>query len=87
MTPGLFNATTALGLVEVGMETSANDGRAEGTRGVAASFRAWDALNPASPLWTPARNEGITTVGMVPGGGLIAGQGAVVDTQPGPPPR
>ena len=84
VTPGLFNATTALGLVEVGMETSANDGSAEGTRGVAAAFRAWDALNPASALWAPARNEGITTVGVLPGGGLVAGQGAVVDTEPGP---
>jgi imidazolonepropionase-like amidohydrolase len=80
ITPGLFNATTALGLVEVGMESSTNDNRAEGERGVAAAFRAWDALNPASPLWAPARNEGVTTVGALPAGGLIAGQGAVVDT-------
>lgn len=83
VTPGLFNATTALGLVEVGMEASTNDVTAEGERGVAASVRAWEALNPASPLWAPARNEGVTTVGVLPGGGLIAGQGAVVDTATG----
>jgi imidazolonepropionase-like amidohydrolase len=83
VTPGLVNAATALGLVEVGMEPSANDASAQGDRGVAAAFRAWDALNPASALWAPARNEGITTVGTLPGGGLIAGQGAVVDTWPG----
>lgn len=82
VTPGLFNATTALGLVEVGMGGSDNDNRAEGERGVAAAFRAWEALNPASVLWAPARNEGVTTVGVLPGGGLIAGQGAVADTQP-----
>lgn len=82
VTPGLVNATTALGLVEVGQEDSTNDDTAEGERGVAAAFRAWEALNPASPLWAPARNEGVTTVGSLPSGGLIAGQGAVVDTQP-----
>ncbi len=85
VTPGLFNATTTLGLVEVGMEASTNDTTAEGERGVAAAVRAWDALNPASPLWAPARNEGVTTVGVLPVGGLVAGQGAVVDTAPGTP--
>lgn len=84
VTPGLINATTALGLVEVGLEQSTNDDAAEGDRGIAAAFRAWEALNPASPLWAPARNEGVTTVGVLPSGGVIAGQGAVVDTQPGP---
>jgi imidazolonepropionase-like amidohydrolase len=84
VTPGLVNATTALGLVEVGMEESTNDSRARGENGVAAAFRAWEALNPASALWAPARNEGVTTVGVLPSGGLVAGQAAVVDTQPGP---
>jgi imidazolonepropionase-like amidohydrolase len=83
VTPGLFNAATALGLVEIGMEASTNDVTAEGERGVAAAVRAWEALNPASPLWAPARNEGVTTVGVLPAGGLIAGQGAVVDTAGG----
>ena len=31
-------------------------------------------------LWTPARNEGITSVVAVPSGGLIAGQAAFLDT-------
>lgn len=83
VTPGLVNAATSLGLVEVGMEPSANDVSAQGERGIAAAFRAWEALNPQSTLWAPTRNEGVTSVGVLPGDGLIAGQGAVVDTQPG----
>jgi imidazolonepropionase-like amidohydrolase len=50
---------------------------------VAAAFRAWEALNPASALWAPATNEGITTVAVLPGGGFVAGQAAVVDTARG----
>lgn len=84
VTPGLINATTALGLREVGAEESTGDDRAKGDRGVSAAFRAWEGLNPASTMWAPARNEGVTTVGVLPSGGLIAGQGALVDTQPGP---
>ena len=82
VTPGLFNPTTTLGLREVGSEPASTDDSAKGDRGVAAAFRAWEALNAASTLWAPARNEGITTVGSLPNGGLIAGQGAVVDTLP-----
>ena len=66
------------------MEASTNDRRREGERGVAAAFRAWEALNPASPLWAPARNEGVTTVGVAArAAASIAGQGAVVDTAAG----
>lgn len=83
ITPGLVNATTALGLREVGLEQSTDDDSARGDEGVAAAFRAWEGLNPASVLWAPARNEGVTTVGSLPSGGLIAGQAAIVDTQPG----
>jgi imidazolonepropionase-like amidohydrolase len=46
---------------------------------VAAAFTVWDGFNPASVLLAPARNEGITTVGVVPSGGLIAGQAAMID--------
>lgn len=83
VTPGLFNPTTTLGLREVGSEPGSTDDSARGDHGVAAAFRAWDGLNATSTLWAPARNEGVTTVGALPNGGLIAGQGAVVDTLPG----
>lgn len=79
VTPGLIDAATQLGLVEIGGEPSTRDANARGTDGVAASFRSWDGLNSESVLWAPARNEGVTTVVVAPAGGLIAGQAAIVD--------
>jgi imidazolonepropionase-like amidohydrolase len=79
ITPGLIDPVTVLGVIEVGAVPQANDASAKGDRSVAAAFRVWDGLNPASVLWAPTRNEGVTTVGVVPRGGLIAGQAAVVD--------
>ncbi len=79
VTPGLIDAATQLGLVEIGGEPSTRDANARGTDGVAASFRSWDGLNSESVLWAPARNEGVTTVVVAPAGGLIAGQASIVD--------
>ncbi|MEI6669783.1 MAG: amidohydrolase family protein [Acidobacteriota bacterium] len=83
VTPGLINASTRLGLVEIDAVDDTNDASAGGDRQVAAGFRSWDGLNPASILWAPARNDGITSVVSLPGGGLIAGQAALVDTREG----
>jgi imidazolonepropionase-like amidohydrolase len=80
VTPGLVNALTSLGLNEVDLLPAANDQSAQGEAGVAAALRVWDGLNPASPLWAVARNEGVTSVVGVPTGGLVAGQAAVFDT-------
>lgn len=79
VTPGIFNATTSLGVSEIGSVGGTNDTRAQGINdGVTASFRVWEGFNPASPLLQVTRNDGITTVGVIPGGSLIGGQGAVV---------
>ena len=79
VTPGIFNATTSLGLVEIGAVSQTVDVSAHGQGdGVIASLRVWDGFNPASPLLQVTRNDGITTAGIVPGGGLIGGQGAVI---------
>jgi imidazolonepropionase-like amidohydrolase len=80
VTPGLVNALTSLGLNEIDQVSAANDQSAQGEAGVAAALRVWDGLNPVSPMWAVARNEGITTVVGVPSGGLVAGQAAVYDT-------
>jgi len=80
VTPGLINALTSLGVSEVGAVRSTVDTSATGENGIAAALRVWDGLNPASVLWTPARNEGVTSVVAVPTGGLIAGQAAFLDT-------
>lgn len=79
VTPGLINAATQLGLVEVAQEGQTRDNFARGRDGIAAAFTVWDGLNPASVLLAPARDEGITTVLVAPAGGLISGQAAVVD--------
>ena len=82
VTPGLFNASTQLGLSEGGSPQFSggyNDTRARGTDGVAASFRAWEGINPASTFIAPARQGGVTTVLVHPSGGLISGQAAVID--------
>ena len=79
VTPGLINAATQLGLVEVGAEAPTRDATARGQDNIAAAFTVWEGLNPASVLLAPARDEGITTVLVAPGGGLISGQAAIVD--------
>jgi imidazolonepropionase-like amidohydrolase len=79
VTPGFINAGTQLGLVEIGAVADTRDAMARGDNAVAASFRAWDGLNPNTALFPPARNEGITTVLVSPAGGLISGQAALVD--------
>jgi imidazolonepropionase-like amidohydrolase len=80
VTPGLVNALTALGVSEVGMVPATVDTAAQGEHGIAAAHRVWEGLNPASPLWASARNEGVTSVVVVPSGGLVAGQAAFADT-------
>lgn len=79
VTPGIFNATTSLGLTEIGAveETVDLSARGQGD-GIVPSLRVWDGFNPASPLLQVTRNDGITTAGLVPRGGLIGGQGAVI---------
>lgn len=79
VTPGIFNATTSLGLVEIGAvgETVDMTARGQGD-GIFPSLRVWEGFNPASPLLQVTRNDGITTAGIVPRGGLIGGQGAVI---------
>ncbi len=82
VTPGLINASTQLGLSEGGSPQFSggyNDTRAKGANGVAAAFKAWEGINPASTFIIPARQGGVTTVLVHPSGGLISGQAAVVD--------
>ena len=79
VTPGLFNTESSLGLTEIGAVPETVEGTARGRDQIAAAFRVWEGFNPASVLLAPARNEGVTSVVIVPGGGLVAGQAAVVD--------
>ena len=80
VTPGLMNAGTRLGIGEIGLEQPTQDASARGKDGIAAAFTAWEGSNPLSPWWAQARQEGVTTVLVAPGGGtIVSGQAAVVD--------
>jgi imidazolonepropionase-like amidohydrolase len=83
VTPGLVNGATQLGVVEVSAVRETRDAAARGREEIAASFKVSDGLNPASVLIAPARNEGVTSVVIVPQGGLIAGQAALIDLTDG----
>lgn len=80
VTPGIVNVATTLGVVEIGAVQETNDTPARG-RGdaITASHKVWEGFNANSPLIQVTRNDGITTVGVVPGGGLVGGQAALVD--------
>ena len=84
VTPGLINSITELGVVEIDQVRNTSDVAAKGNNNIAAAFRVWDGLNPASALFAPARNEGVTTAIVVPQGGLVSGQAAAIDLISGP---
>jgi imidazolonepropionase-like amidohydrolase len=85
VTPGLVNAVTSLGVLEIEQVNDTRDFTPRGKDAIAAAFAVIDGLNPASPLIPPAREAGVTTVAIVPTGGLVAGQAAMIDLVPGPP--
>jgi imidazolonepropionase-like amidohydrolase len=81
VTPGLIDGLTSVGLVDVELEPGARDdqeGRQTGDR-LRAGFHASDGYNPQSPVIGVTRSEGVTTIGVVPEGGFIAGQSAWAD--------
>ncbi len=78
VTPGLMNASTQLGLTEIGAIESTRETRSRRGDGVAAAFMPWEGLNPTSIMIGPARDAGITSAAILPSGGLIAGQVGVI---------
>src|SRR5689334_13502957 len=83
VTPGFVNSSTQLGVQEIGFGGPPTDPSARGKDNIAAAFTVWEGLNPNSVLLAPARKEGITSFVIIPTGGLIAGQAALVDVVPG----
>ncbi len=79
VTPGLINSSTQLGLVEIGQVAETREAQARGKDNIAASFTVWEGLNPNSVMLAPARKEGVTTFVILPTGGLVSGQAAMVD--------
>jgi imidazolonepropionase-like amidohydrolase len=77
VTAGLIEASTQLGLIEVDLEESGNDGRF-GTQPteIHAAYRAVDAFDARSVAIPIARSGGVTSAITGPVGGLVAGQAA-----------
>src|SRR4051812_37248514 len=83
VTPGFVNSATQLGVQEISAVSDTRDMSARGKDEIAAAFTVWEGLNPNSVMLAPARKEGITSFVVIPTGGLIAGQAALVDVVPG----
>ena len=83
VTPGFVNSSTQLGVQEVSAVANTSDMSARGKDNVAAAFTVWEGLNPNSVLLAPARKDGVTSFVIVPTGGLVAGQAALIDVIPG----
>ncbi len=79
VTPGLFDAWTGLGLVEISGVDHTNDADDGRPHSIRASHRVVDSYNPESSLISIQRAHGLTSVGIMPRGGVISGQGAVYD--------
>ncbi len=77
VTPGLFESSTNMALVEV--DAVGNDYRYQDTDQVAAAFNVADGINPRSMVIPVTRIAGVTTVVSRPAGGLISGQGLAFD--------
>jgi imidazolonepropionase-like amidohydrolase len=83
ITAGLIEVDSNLGLVEVGLEQATRDHTWEEGPANRAALVVADAYNPHSSLIPVARLGGITSALIVPRGGLISGQGALVDLSGG----
>jgi imidazolonepropionase-like amidohydrolase len=83
VTPGFVNSSTQLGVQEVSLVADTRDMAARGKDNIAAAFTVWEGLNPNSVMLAPARKEGVTSFVVVPTGGLVSGQAALVDLVPG----
>ncbi|MFO0587649.1 MAG: amidohydrolase family protein [Polyangiaceae bacterium] len=79
VTPGLVESLSDVGLRDVDLEPTANDTADEGKDRIRAAVRTADAYNPQSVVIPITRAGGITSVGVVPGGGVISGQSAWAD--------
>jgi imidazolonepropionase-like amidohydrolase len=86
VTPGLMNAGTQLGLVEISSIADTDD-RAAGSGPLGPAFDVEFALNPNSTLLPRARADGLTRAGAYPSGSGTApftGQGAALRLSEGP---
>ena len=85
VTPGFFDSSTRLGVVEIGSYQGTSDGSSANDR-MTAAFNVAEGINPNSTLFPVARVEGITraVVAPSPGASLIAGTSALINLGEGP---
>ena len=83
VTPGFINSSTQLGVQEISAVNDTRDMSARGKDNIAAAFTVWEGLNPNSVMLAPARKDGVTSFVVIPTGGLVAGQAALLDLVPG----
>jgi hypothetical protein len=81
VTAGLVDVLTQIGTHEVSLEHTTRDDSDDPDEPdpIRAAFATADGYNPASSLVAVTRREGVTSVGVVPVGGLVAGQSAWAD--------
>jgi imidazolonepropionase-like amidohydrolase len=75
--PGLIDAGTHIGLLEIGQIDQASDERESGQ--IIPQMKALTAINPNSVVIPVTRVSGVTTVLTVPDGGLMPGTAALVN--------
>lgn len=79
VTPGLFDAGTQTGLVEVGSVGDTRDASYSGGDAFRPAFRVTDGIQPNSVVIPVTRTGGVTTVASIATGGAMSGQGALLD--------
>ncbi len=79
VTAGFIDLLTRVGVLEVSQEPRTQDDRQNTDDPIRAAFRTADGYNPASSVVNITRTGGITSVGVVPTGGLVTGQSAWAD--------
>lgn len=77
VTPGLIDANTDVGVVDVELEGPSNDAGAHVS--MSPALRMVDGYNPRSSIIPICRSGGVTSVVVAPRWGILAGQGAFVD--------
>lgn len=79
VTPGLIDAVTQLGAVEVSLEGTTRDHELEGDDPIRAALYLGDAIDLDSSLIGVARRHGVTAALAAPTGGLVSGRSALVE--------
>jgi imidazolonepropionase-like amidohydrolase len=74
--PGMFDAYTDIGLVEVNAVRATRDQRETGS--INPNVKSWVSVNPDSEIIPVTRSNGVLLALSAPSGGLISGQSAVV---------